>query len=324
MIPREIVVSNIEYRGDAIGMGFRNAESRIDDFANTECRYTIETEEWEDGKFVFSTDIWGNTWHRIKGLSKGGEVYEPAVKKWTDLDGLDLPDLDNPDYFEHARHLGATEGERFRTGFMPGWPFATARYMRKMEQYFVDLIADRDYVDVLNDRITGVLEKVIQRFGEAGLDGIMFCEDLGVQDRLLMSPEMWRDVFKPLYERLTAKAHEYGMKVIQHSCGFNWNLIDDLCESGIDCLQFDQPLIYDLPALAAKLKSHGVGLYSPCDIQQVLPSGNRELIESESKRLVSTFSGGLIAKDYGDLHGIGVDLEWDTWAYETMRQAGGR
>jgi len=31
------------------------------------------------------------------------------------------------------------------------------------------------------------------------------------------------------------------MKVIQHSCGYNWELIDDLCEVGIDCLQFDQP-----------------------------------------------------------------------------------
>ena len=325
MTAREIVISNIEYRGDGpIAMVFRNDESRLNDFVGTECRHSIPIDEWEDGGYEFYTDIWHNTWYRIKGLSKSGEVYEPVVKSWSDLDTLDLPDLDNQEYYAHARELGASDDERFRMGFMPGWPFATVRYMRKMEQYFVDLIADRDCIDVLHDRVTSLLERVIGRFGEAGMDGIMFCEDLGVQDRLLMSPDMWRDIFRPLYERLTSKAHEYSMKVIQHSCGYNWDLIDDLCDAGIDCLQFDQPLVYELPLLSEKLKAHGVGLYSPCDIQRVLPTGNKTLIVEESRRLAETFKGGLIAKDYNDLHGIGVELEWDTWAYEEFCRSGER
>ena len=154
------------------------------------------------------------------------------------------------------------------------------------------------------------------------MDGVFFCEDLGVQDRTLMSPEMWGDIFRPLYERLTSRAHAHGMKVIQHSCGCNWVLVDQLCEAGIDCLQFDQPAVYDQPALAEKLRKHGVGLYAPCDIQKVLPTGDRAYIEHETKRLVDTFRGGLIAKNYGDLHGIGVDPQWDTWAYDTFLREG--
>ena len=137
-----------------------------------------------------------------------------------------------------------------------------------------------------------------------------------------MGPAMWNDIFRPLYERLTSKAHEFGMKVIQHSCGYNYELVDDLCEAGIDCLQFDQPAVYDMPALAAKLNSHGVGLHAPCDIQQVLPTGDRAYIEQETARLVQTFRAGLIAKNYGDLHGIGVEPEWDQWAYETFVRVG--
>jgi len=137
-----------------------------------------------------------------------------------------------------------------------------------------------------------------------------------------MSPAMWRDIFAPLYERLTGSAHKHGMKVIQHSCGYNWELIDDLCAAGIDCLQFDQPAVYDEEALAAKLKKHGVALFSPCDIQKVLPTGNRKLIERETERLVLNFRGGFIAKNYGDLHGIGVSPEWDRWAYDTFVRAG--
>ena len=189
-------------------------------------------------------------------------------------------------------------------------------------QHRVAAFENRDHVDVLHDRVTSLYEGVIDRYGEAGMDAVSFAEDLGLQDRTMFSPPMWRDIFRPLYERLTGRAHRYGMKVIQHSCGFNWALIDDLCEAGIDCLQFDQPAVYDMPALAEKLRKHGVGLFSPCDIQQVLPTGDRDLITRETRRLVETFRGGFIAKDYPDLHGIGVDPEWDQWAYEEFLRDG--
>jgi len=322
MTPREIIIKNIECKcEDRIGFNFTNGENRLNDFTGVGCHHNIETKRWEKGKFEHWTDVWGNVWHRLKGLSQGGEVYKPILESWDDLDNLKLPDLDNPAYFENARKLSASDTDHFRVGGME-WPFAICRYMRKMEIYFMDLIAERERIDILHDRVTTLLEGMIIRYGEAGMDGVFFCEDLGVQDRLLMSPEMWREIFRPLYERLTSRSHQYGMKVIQHSCGYNWELIDDLCEAGIDCLQFDQPAIYDMPALAEKLRKHRVALFSPCDIQKVLPTGDRQLIESESKRLVETFRGGFIAKNYPDLHGIGVEPEWDQWAYDTFFRVG--
>ena len=323
MTPREIIISNIECRcDDRIGFNFVNGENRLNDFVGAGCEHNLQIRRWEKDGVEYYTDIWGNVWHRIKNLSKAGEVCSPVIQDWQDLDRYELPDLANPEFYIDARRLGASDTECFRLGYMPGWPFAICRYMRKMEIYFMDLLVNRAEVDILHDRVTSLLERIIDRFGEAGLDGIIFCEDLGTQDRLLMSPQMWLQIFRPLYERLTSRAHQYGLKVIEHSCGFNWELIDALCEAGIDCLQFDQPMLYELPALAEKLKKHRVGLYSPCDIQQVLPTGNRELIERETARLINTFRGGFIAKNYNDLPGIGVKPEWDQWAYETFVRVG--
>lgn len=322
MTPREIVTKNIECACEGrIGLNF-TGEGRVNDMTGAGCDHGLETRTWVDGDVEYSTDIWGNTWFRLVHMSQGGEVHTPAIREWRDLDRLELPDLDNAAYYEDARRLGASGADLFRVGWMPGWPFATCRYMRKMEVYFADLLEARDYVDVLHDCVTTLFEGVIDRYGEAGMDAIMYCEDLGTQDRVLLGPPMWRDVFRPLYERLTSRAHAHGMKVIQHSCGYNWALVDDLCGAGVDCLQFDQPAVYDQPALAEKLRRHGVGLFAPCDIQQVLPTGDRALIERETERLVRTFRGGLIAKNYGDLHGIGVDPEWDGWAYSAFLRAG--
>jgi hypothetical protein len=324
MTPREIILRNIECRGGCrIGLNFTGAADRVNDMTGAGCDHGLEVRRWEEGGYEYYTDIWGNTWHRKVGLSQGGEVCRPAIEDWRDLDRLELPDLDNPAYYEGARRLGASDSDRFRVGWMPGWPFAICRYMRRMEVYFVDLVAERDRIDVLHDRVTTLLEGMVDRYGEAGMDGLFFCEDLGTQDRLLMGPPMWREIFRPLYERLTSRAHRYGMKVIQHSCGYNYELVDDLCEAGIDCLQFDQPALYDGPALAEKLRRHGVGLFSPCDIQKVLPTGDRAFIERETERLVETFRGGFIAKNYGDLHGIGVEPEWDRWAYDTFVRVAG-
>jgi hypothetical protein len=315
------VIHNIEFRcQDRIAFNFTGGWRN--DFTGAGVAHRIPTPKWEEGDMEYSRDIWGNVWHRIKTMSSAGEVFKPVLADWKDLDSLALPDLDNPAYYEDARKLGASDTPLFRVGWMPGWPFAVCRYMRKMEIYFVDLIAERDRLAVLHDRVTTLLEGVITRYGEARMDAVMFCEDLGIQDRLLMSPAMWRDIFRPLYERLTSRAHRYGMKVIQHSCGYNWELVDDLCDAGIDCLQFDQPAVYDMPALAAKLRKHGVGLFSPCDIQKILPTGDRAFIERETERMVELFRGGLIAKNYTDLHGIGVKPEWDEWAYQTFVRAG--
>jgi len=103
------------------------------------------------------------------------------------------------------------------------------------------------------------------------------------------------------------------------------DILDDLAEVGVDALQFDQPALYGIEWLADKFKQIGMCLYAPVDIQRVLPTGDRERIESEAKRMVELFGrngAGLIAKNYGDLKGIGVREEWDQWAYDAFVAAG--
>ncbi|MFN2156746.1 MAG: hypothetical protein ACK2UX_16050, partial [Anaerolineae bacterium] len=50
-------------------------------------------------------------------------------------------------------------------------------------------------------------------------------------------------------------------------------------------------------------------------------AGDRAQIEAYARVMIDRFaddSGGLIAKNYGDLHGIGVEPEWDMWAYQVF------
>jgi uroporphyrinogen-III decarboxylase len=192
-----------------------------------------------------------------------------------------------------------------------------------MEIYLQDLILEPVYVLQLHDIVTSMLKGVIQCFAQAGADAIYFCEDWGIQDRLLISPEMWRQIYKPIYKELCDTAHKYNLAVLMHSCGYIWEILDDLAEVGINAFQFDQPALYGLKKLADKCRKLKVCLWSPIDIQSVLPTGNREIIEKEAEMMVQVFgrnNGGFIAKNYNDLHGIGVKPEWDQWGYVKFKQ----
>jgi len=322
MTSREIILANLTHASpDRCGLNFDG--NRCNDFLGGGIgpSLTFTEKRWVEGEMEYSDDEWGNVWRRMRVGSQSGEVYRPAIQDWSVLPNLKFPDYDDPRRYEELRQRYSAPTDKFKLFFVPGWIFATSRYLRKMEIYFMDLIEYRDEIECLHEKVTDLLVKVIHLAAKSGAEGIFYCEDLGVQDRLLMSPEMWRDVFRKHYLKLTGAAHECGLRVFMHSCGYNWLLIDDLVAAGIACFQFDQPVAYDFPALAAKFKEKKVALWSPIDIQKILPTGNRALIESEAERMVRTFKGFLIMKNYPDLAGIGVKPEWDEWGYQAVLKA---
>lgn len=319
MTSREIILANINHE-QPLRPGMTFGGDRMDDALGCGCdsspAYTPK--RWTEGDKEFYDDEWGNVWVRMVGGSAKGEIHAPVLPSWDALAGLTVPDYTNPARYESMRLLFSKPTDKFKLAHIGGWIFDNARYLRKMEEYFVDMALHPDELHELHRMVAGVYEAKIRGAGDAGADGIMIGEDLGTQLGTLFSPAMFREFFKPEYTRLLAMAHDRGMKVFLHSCGLNWALIDDLLDCGVDVFQFDQPALYDMPALAAKLRARKAALWAPTDIQKVLPTGNRDFIAAETRRMLDTFKGGLICKCYPDLHGIGVDPEWDGWAYAEM------
>jgi len=238
-----------------------------------------------------------------------------------------LPDLAEYSRYQQSRELFTHDNEHYRMAMMPGFIFSICRYLRKMEFYLQDIVLEKENIEDLHEKVSSLLSSVIDQFAIAGADGIFFAEDWGTQQNLLISPDMWRTIFKPHYKTLCKKAHDKGMDILMHSCGYNWEILDDLAEVGVNAFQFDQPELYGIENLSQKLRKIKVCLFSPVDIQQILPLGNHEQIETYAGKMVELFgnkNGGFIATGYGDLKGIGVDPEWDGWAYEAFKRHGTR
>ena len=256
------------------------------------------------------TDEWGNTWARIEGFSKG-EIAAGSLEDWDDFDAFEPPNYDLPERYDSVRERFAAEGDLFRIGGIPGFPFNTARKMRRLDNFLVDVLAEPDKAQRLLDLVEEQMHHGIRRLAEAGADGIMFPEDWGTQDRLLVSPAVWDSMFLPGFERLCRTAHDAGVFVLMHSCGWIWEAMEGMIEAGIDVFQFDQPELYGIDRLADAFGGRAT-FWCPVDIQKTLQTKDPDLIEASARRMVERFGekdGGFIAGYYGGNEEIGLEPE---------------
>lgn len=320
MTSREVILANIEHKPvERPGMDFDRG--RLNDFhvGKIDAVVGYTEKRWQEGNLEFYDDVWGNIWKRMVGGCEKGEIHEPVLKDWADLPSLKVPQHDDQACINGLKtRFAKNKAQKFNLVDLGGWIFDNARYLRKMESYLMDMALYPDQLHEMHSKVAMLYQQRIHIAGKAGAEAIFIGEDMGTQTGLLFSPEMFRNFFKETYTRLMALAHEYGMKVLLHSCGQNWDILEDLCDCGVDVFQFDQPMVYDIPALADLFGRRKVALYSPVDIQKVLPTGDKGLIQRQTNRMYDLFDGFIIGKVYPDLPGIGVKEQWDDWAYETI------
>jgi hypothetical protein len=134
--------------------------------------------------------------------------------------------------------------------------------------------------------------------------GYVTTDDWGTQDTTFISPDLWRQVFKPRYKRVAYAVHESGYDFWLHSDGRIETIIPDMIEIGIEVFQFPQPSsIRDIKEFGQEFAGKAAfALY--IDIQTTAPEGDLQKVKQEAIDLVeywsNDFGSGIIATDYPD------------------------
>jgi uroporphyrinogen-III decarboxylase len=129
------------------------------------------------------------------------------------------------------------------------------------------------------------------------IDILWIGDDYGTQNGLLMSPETWRKLFFPKLKGMCALGHEYGAKVMLHSCGSTRPLWPGLIEAGVDIYQTVQPEAKDMNPAGLKAEFGGqICLHGTISIQKTLPFGTPQDVAREVRTRLETVgkNGGLI------------------------------
>lgn len=152
-------------------------------------------------------------------------------------------------------------------------------------------------------------------FAEEGLpDGIWFWEDMGFKEKPFMSPAMYRELIMPAHKRTIAWAHQRGMRVIMHSCGFVEPLVPGMIEAGIDMLQaMEVKAGMDMVRLN-KLYGDRLGFMGNIDIREVI-SNDKQRIEAELRKkilpLMATKTPYILSSD----HSTPSEVDFESFMY---------
>ena len=253
-------------------------------------------------------DEWGCKWCTPTLV---GEVVENPLTDWDMLKDLKTPDYFTKKNFSILKISKLLSGSKFLVGYLPDMFFHRAFFLRGYQNLMCDFIEERENTERLLDIITDHTASLIEKYAEYKVNGVLMCDDFGLQNALMLSPAMFRDFFKPRYKNLIDITHQKGMKFILHSCGYIIDIIDDFIEIGLDCLQLDQLDNMGMDILIERFGGK-ICFFNCVDIQSVMPRNDHKEIYDYGRRMVKGFSsarGGFIGKVYPQLQDINVTVD---------------
>jgi len=242
------------------------------------------------------------------------DVYSNPLAGASDLKNMKLPDPDDERlyYGLHNRTKELyenTEYAIFADFGIPGF-YETGQKLRGYENFACDLMLNEDLIADLFGRLLELQKKWFSNYLEqvgGYAVAVGYADDLGMQDRLQMSPEIYRAMIKPYHKEIFKFIHEKAdIKIMLHSCGAIVPIIDDLIDAGVDILNPVQTRAAGMEPHALK-KQFGdrVAFWGGMDEQYILPFGTKEEIDAEVKRLTEAM--GKTGYVFGPGHNIQAD-----------------
>jgi uroporphyrinogen decarboxylase len=272
-------------------------------------------------------DEWGVTWRSQPyetpyGIGHYTEMIGHPLADAAALDTYVPPDPHRPElYAEAERVVRDFKDEYWIVGVTVTTIFETAWALRGYERMLVDLLQEPDLAARILDIPFHYHLTAAKKLVELGVDMIWTGDDIGAQQRMLMSPATWRRHFKPRMATFIAelKAINPAVKVAYHSDGVITPIVPDLIEIGLDVLNPIQPACMD-PAELKRQYGDRLCFWGSLDEQHTLPFGTPADVRAEVLQRLDTIGrgGGLIL---GPTHHVQLDTPMENfWAMvDTIR-----
>ena len=266
-------------------------------------------------------DEWGMTQRQPKDTA----LYFSVVK--SPLDNPDLtiaevqahawPDTGDPQRIAGLREIAETYRAQGRAVMIKGvlaGIFEMSQRVRGMENIMVDLASNEDLACAFLDKM--VESKI--RFWEMALpalgglvDVVSEADDYGTQTSQLISPRMFRRIFKPRLQQVFSRIHALAphAKLFFHSDGNIRPILPDLIEIGIDVLNPIHITATGMEPTALK-KDFGNDVCfwgGGVETQTVLPFGTPQQVRDNVRRNLDALApgGGYV---FNTIHNIQADV----------------
>jgi uroporphyrinogen-III decarboxylase len=173
-------------------------------------------------------------------------------------------------------------------------PFEQLQFIRGSERLYLDLASPPQNMLKFMQKLHAFYCELVEKWAKTDVDCIGFMDDWGAQNALLINPDLWRELFKPMYRDYIEIAHRHGKKAFMHSDGHILAIIPDLIELGLDAINA-QLFCMGVETLAPYRGK--ITFWGEIDRQHLLPYGTAKEIEAAVRLVYDTLwdDGGAIA-----------------------------
>jgi hypothetical protein len=243
-------------------------------------------------------------------LNRQKPLNEDALNPADNCEDFGLLSEDDIDYFART---AADLSERTDYGLymtLPGTGFGDIalvpatwlkhpKGIRDVEEWYISTAMRRDYIYHVFQTQCDIALKNIERLAHAVGDNIQAAfisgTDFGTQRGLFISPQVYRDLYKPFHKAVNNKIHQLtNWKTFIHSCGAVFELIPDFIEAGFDILnpvQCSAAGMYP-KTLKAEFGRDIVFWGGGVDTQKTLPFGTPDQVYKEVSERIEIFADG--------------------------------
>ncbi len=253
-------------------------------------------EFWVTGDFNQDVDMWGVARKEISyGVGSYSEIIHYPLREMNTLQEIRqhafprLKDMNVEERVGEIKYLRKNSEQAIVLANAN--LFETTWYMRGFEQAFEDMLLQPDLIHFIMDRVTTFFSdyfyQILSRC-RGDIDMVFTADDIGHQDGLLLSLDMWEEFIKPYHVRINEMIHNMGARVIYHTDGAVSEAVPGLIDMGIDVLQALQFSAANMDPKQLK-DNYGRTLCfegGMC-VQKVLPFGSVEEVREETRKLIS-------------------------------------
>jgi uroporphyrinogen decarboxylase len=279
-------------------------ELEIDGFTALPLSELAAVENLDDVHF---RDSWGTVWAR----SRHGMAYvvDSPLREPGDLDSYQRPGVGPAEMF-----MVQLARERFGQGkaicFLMRGTFVRSWRLRGMQALLMDMVDRPEFVHRLAEMVTDYNLELCHSLVEAGADVLIVEDDIAGNDRTLMSPRHFEEFIAPYNRRCLDYAHRHGLRVVRHSDGNLWPVLDTLLAMGYDGLN---PLEPQAGMHLKRVKDYcgeRICLLGNIDCGDLLCSGSEEEVEAAVIQAIADAApgGGYVLCSSNSIHpGIRAD-----------------
>ncbi len=257
-------------------------------------------------------DEWHCVWERLSGDITKGQVTGHPLKSYQDFDSFVWPDFRVYERYSLIKEKAAGNNEdKFILASIDFSLMHRLEYLRGHENAWTDPYLEPDNLHRLLNKLADLAIEQVDMVADSGAHGICSADDLGFQDRPMVSPEIFHKFFAPYYAKVYQHAKKRNLINFLHSCGYIIDLLDDLIDAGLNVIQMDQQENMGVENLSRRFGGR-ICFWCPVDIQKTMVHGTVEDVRNYAKKLIDElgkFNGGFIGKWYPSPDAVGHTKE---------------